>query len=339
MSCRGGAPGPSPSAAGPSASESTAPRLTPPRSRRPSCIASSSAPATPGRSCSIRFSGRARPARWPAGSAAVGSGSNARRAMRPSPGSALPMSSPALSRTTSSTCGTRGGGSRGFPSAVSSSTGCCARASGCISAAAAGPGPRAAPAGAWELRAMESGGPGHRETKGGGSNPAPSILPAGAESQNRTGDTAIFSRVLYQLSYLGLWPHSTPAKRRGARTAGPRPILQRHAARADRSPMSQPMLTLWEILAVAVALAMDVFAVSLGVGTTGYARTPRPAPRPAFLFGPFRGLMTLVGWGAGYSLEPFLSRVDHWVALGLLTVVGFRSVLARLLARGGGGGA
>jgi hypothetical protein len=25
-----------------------------------------------------------------------------------------------------------------------------------------------------------------------------------AESQNRTGDTAIFSRVLYQLSYLGL---------------------------------------------------------------------------------------------------------------------------------------
>ncbi len=24
-----------------------------------------------------------------------------------------------------------------------------------------------------------------------------------AESQNRTGDTAIFSRVLYQLSYLG----------------------------------------------------------------------------------------------------------------------------------------
>ena len=25
----------------------------------------------------------------------------------------------------------------------------------------------------------------------------------GAEAQNRTGDTAIFSRVLYQLSYLG----------------------------------------------------------------------------------------------------------------------------------------
>ena len=32
----------------------------------------------------------------------------------------------------------------------------------------------------------------------------PATRPRGAESQDRTGDTAIFSRVLYQLSYLGL---------------------------------------------------------------------------------------------------------------------------------------
>ena len=32
--------------------------------------------------------------------------------------------------------------------------------------------------------------------------PTPPV--GGAESQNRTGDTAIFSRVLYQLSYLGV---------------------------------------------------------------------------------------------------------------------------------------
>jgi hypothetical protein len=31
----------------------------------------------------------------------------------------------------------------------------------------------------------------------------PCRLFGGAESQDRTGDTAIFSRVLYQLSYLG----------------------------------------------------------------------------------------------------------------------------------------
>ena len=34
--------------------------------------------------------------------------------------------------------------------------------------------------------------------------PRPTTIEDGAESQIRTGDTAIFSRVLYQLSYLGL---------------------------------------------------------------------------------------------------------------------------------------
>ena len=40
----------------------------------------------------------------------------------------------------------------------------------------------------------------------------------GAESQIRTGDTAIFSRVLYQLSYLGPMANQALAARR--RTAG-----------------------------------------------------------------------------------------------------------------------
>ena len=36
----------------------------------------------------------------------------------------------------------------------------------------------------------------------------------GAESQDRTGDTAIFSRVLYQLSYLGPFRLGAPPLRR-----------------------------------------------------------------------------------------------------------------------------
>ena len=47
----------------------------------------------------------------------------------------------------------------------------------------------------------------------------------GAESQNRTGDTAIFSRVLYQLSYLGPMANqaSLAARRRPNDTMGPEP--------------------------------------------------------------------------------------------------------------------
>ncbi len=45
----------------------------------------------------------------------------------------------------------------------------------------------------------------------------------GAESQNRTGDTAIFSRVLYQLSYLGpMTNQALAARRRAGEYHGPR---------------------------------------------------------------------------------------------------------------------
>ncbi len=63
--------------------------------------------------------------------------------------------------------------------------------------------------------------------------PAPTVV--GAESQNRTGDTAIFSRVLYQLSYLG------PPLRAAILPRLPQPrqtsVPQRNPARA-RTPSS-----------------------------------------------------------------------------------------------------
>jgi putative Mn2+ efflux pump MntP len=40
---------------------------------------------------------------------------------------------------------------------------------------------------------------------------------------------------------------------------------------------------------------MDVFAVSLGIGTGGRARTPRPVFRLSFYFGLFQGLMSVLG--------------------------------------------
>jgi hypothetical protein len=50
----------------------------------------------------------------------------------------------------------------------------------------------------------------------------------GAESQNRTGDTAIFSRVLYQLSYLGpMVNQPSAARRRVGGYHGPRAASNR----------------------------------------------------------------------------------------------------------------
>jgi manganese efflux pump family protein len=78
----------------------------------------------------------------------------------------------------------------------------------------------------------------------------------------------------------------------------------------------------FEILLVAVGLAMDAFAVSLGVGTSGQARTARSILRLSFHLGLFQGMMTLLGWLAGVSIARYISGLDHWVALALLAYVG-----------------
>ena len=60
------------------------------------------------------------------------------------------------------------------------------------------------------------------------------MLFGGAESQDRTGDTAIFSRVLYQLSYLG--PMANQVGRLSATGRIPRPSEALQGDAADIGP-------------------------------------------------------------------------------------------------------
>ncbi len=81
-------------------------------------------------------------------------------------------------------------------------------------------------------------------------------------------------------------------------------------------------MELAESFLVAVGLAMDAFAVSLGVGTGGRAKDFRAKFRLAFHFGFFQAMMTVVGWVLGSTVATFIDGIDHWVALALLSYVG-----------------
>lgn len=81
-------------------------------------------------------------------------------------------------------------------------------------------------------------------------------------------------------------------------------------------------MKLWEILLIAVSLAMDATAVCLGVGATEHASAFRPRFRMAFHFGLFQFLMPVLGWFAGISVARFIASLDHWIAFGLLGFVG-----------------
>jgi len=88
-------------------------------------------------------------------------------------------------------------------------------------------------------------------------------------------------------------------------------------------------MSLTTIFLIALSMAMDAFAVSLGSGVK-IGPGPRPVFRIAFHFGFFQALLPVVGWLFGNTIEPYVKGVDHWVAFGLLAFVGIRMIRSGL---------
>jgi manganese efflux pump family protein len=89
-------------------------------------------------------------------------------------------------------------------------------------------------------------------------------------------------------------------------------------------------LQFFDIVVIAVGLAMDAFAVALGSAASGQARGPRAAFRLSFHFGLFQFLMPVVGWLVGTEIAQLFSAWDHWIAFALLAFVGSRMIYAGL---------
>ncbi len=86
------------------------------------------------------------------------------------------------------------------------------------------------------------------------------------------------------------------------------------------------------LLGIAVALAMDAFAVAIATGMTLGKVSGHQAFRLSFHFGLFQFLMPVIGWFAGRSVSEYISAFDHWIAFGLLALVGGHMVLEGLQA-------
>jgi putative Mn2+ efflux pump MntP len=80
------------------------------------------------------------------------------------------------------------------------------------------------------------------------------------------------------------------------------------------------------LIGIAIGLAMDAFAVSIGVGLTLKQVDARQTFRLAFHFGLFQALMPVIGWLAGITVEKWIAPVDHWIAFGLLAAVGGKMI-------------
>ena len=89
-------------------------------------------------------------------------------------------------------------------------------------------------------------------------------------------------------------------------------------------------MPLIEVIAIAIALAMDAFAVSVAAGVTLRRVSGRQTFRLSWHFGLFQAVMPIIGWGAGLTVQELISSFDHWVAFGLLVLIGGRMVVGAI---------
>ena len=78
---------------------------------------------------------------------------------------------------------------------------------------------------------------------------------------------------------------------------------------------------------LAIGLSFDTFAVSLTCGCIEQKILFRQAVRIAFFFAFFQAFMPVLGWLLGSSVKQYVEAFDHWIAFGLLSILGIKMII------------
>jgi putative Mn2+ efflux pump MntP len=81
------------------------------------------------------------------------------------------------------------------------------------------------------------------------------------------------------------------------------------------------------IIAIALGLSFDTFAASLSFGITRSRILFREAVPVGLVMAFFQGGLTVAGYFLGAVISGFLTAANHWIALGLLTLIGARMII------------
>lgn len=81
-------------------------------------------------------------------------------------------------------------------------------------------------------------------------------------------------------------------------------------------------MSIWELIAIAVGLSMDAFAVAVCKGLALKKIRLTHALAVGLWFGAFQALMPLIGFFLGAQFKDAIAAYDHWVAFVLLALIG-----------------
>lgn len=86
-------------------------------------------------------------------------------------------------------------------------------------------------------------------------------------------------------------------------------------------------IDLLSLFGVALGLSMDAFAVSVANGFLIKQVNFRHILRIALFFGGFQAIMPLLGWSTGHFFSSFFSKINYWIASGLLFLIGIKMII------------
>ena len=89
-------------------------------------------------------------------------------------------------------------------------------------------------------------------------------------------------------------------------------------------------MSLWELILIAVGLSLDAFAVSVCKGLSMTKLNYKNGAVIALFFGVFQALMPVIGWLLGTQLSQYITAFDHWIAFGLLAIIGGKMIYEAL---------
>ncbi len=86
-------------------------------------------------------------------------------------------------------------------------------------------------------------------------------------------------------------------------------------------------MNLLTFILLALGLCFDSFAVSLSAGmNTDTTTRHRIFFRFALILGLFQAVMLLAGWAGGRGISSLINAFDHWIAFGLLALIGVNMI-------------
>jgi len=98
-------------------------------------------------------------------------------------------------------------------------------------------------------------------------------------------------------------------------------------------PTEDFIMSFYALFILAFALSMDSFAVAVCKGSTLHKPSYKEALRTGVVFGAVEALMPLTGWIIGISASHFVVQWNHWIAFGLLFILGGHMIYQSLISK------